>query len=513
MISTIKLLALGAGAAVLAAALPAEAQKAQDALRVAYTDPISTTNGFFDPKPETAAVQRAVYSTLIVYDPTTRTFKPDLATAWKRVGPTTLEFTLRQGVTWHDGTPFTADDVVDTFNWLVDPKTRLRFGFIYTSRFAKAEKVDDRTVRVEEKGVFADDLMTIAVNLTIFPKHVIDTFANKADFAREKPIGTGPYKVVSISPSTGVKLVKFDKYVSPGPWRPAASISKIDILPIPDLQTEMAQLMTGGIDLMHDVPRDQALQIVSNPDYKMTVAQGLNVFYMNMDAAGRSGNKALTDVRVRKALEMAVDRQALAKNVAPPGATTPNAICVPVMIGCAVSNAPPAHDVAGAKKLLAEAGYPNGFDVDMVSNPGGEQISEAIAGQLREAGVRAKVEHLTFAGYRARQVAGKLELLIGNWDAGGTPDEASTVNFFWDGGARDYARDKEILKLGEEATRERDAEKRDALYRKIFDINNEKAYDLPLTTFPAVFVHTKDLKVETDTIGALAVDYARLQWQ
>src|SRR6185437_2944131 len=128
--------------------------------------------------------------------------------------------------------------------------------------------------------------------------------------------------------------------------------------------------------------------------------------------------------------------------------------------------APPAHDVAGAKKLLAEAGYPNGFDVDMVSNPGGEQISEAIAGQLREAGVRAKVEHLTFAGYRARQVAGKLEILIGNWDAGGTPDEASTVNFFWDGGPRDYARDKEIQKLGEEASRERDGEKRDALYRK-----------------------------------------------
>jgi peptide/nickel transport system substrate-binding protein len=515
MISKVKLMALGfgLGASAMLAALPAEAQKAEDTLRVAYTDPISTTNGFFDPKPETAAVQRAIYSTLIVYDPTTRTFKPDLATSWKRINPTTIEFTLRQGVTWHDGTPLTADDVVDTFNWLLDPKTRLRFGFIYTSRFKQAEKVDDHTVRVEEKGVFADDLMTIAVNLTIFPKHVLDTFANKADFARQKPIGTGPYKLVSISPSTGVKLVKFDKYVSPGPWRPAAKISKIDILPIPDLQTEMAQLMTGGIDLMHDVPRDQALQITSNPQYTTTVAPGLNVFYMEMDAAGRSGNKALTDVRVRKALEMAVDREALAKNVAPPEATTPNAICVPVMIGCVVSNAPPAHNVAEAKKLLAEAGYPNGFDVDMVSNPGGEQISEAIAGQLRAVGVRAKVEHLTFAGYRARQVAGKLQILIGNWDAGGTPDEASTTNFFWDGGPRDYARDPKIEKLSEEAARERDPKKREALYRQIFDTNNEKAYTLPLTTFPAVFVHTKDLKMETDTIGALAMDYARLQWQ
>jgi peptide/nickel transport system substrate-binding protein len=183
------------------------------------------------------------------------------------------------------------------------------------------------------------------------------------------------------------------------------------------------------------------------------------------------------------------------------------------MIGCVVSNAPPAHDVAGAKKLLAEAGYPNGFDVDMVSNPGGEQLSEAIAGQLRQIGVRAKVEHLTFGAYRARQVGGKLQILIGNWDAGGTPDEASTTNFFWDGGPRDYARDPKIQKLSTEAAAERDPKKRDDLYRQIFDINNEKAYTLPLTTFPAVFVHTKDLKMETDTIGALAVDYARLQWQ
>jgi ABC-type transport system substrate-binding protein len=127
--------------------------------------------------------------------------------------------------------------------------------------------------------------------------------------------------------------------------------------------------------------------------------------------------------------------------------------------------------------------------------------------------VRAKVEHLTFAGYRARQVAGKLQILVGNWDAGGTPDVATTASFFWGGAPMDYARDKTLIKLGHEAQLERDAKKRDDLYRQMFDRNNDMAYLLPLTTFPAVFVHNKDVKVETDTIGALAVDYDRLQWQ
>jgi peptide/nickel transport system substrate-binding protein len=503
-----------AGAALSFGMAPAHAQKAADTVRVAYSDPISSTNGFWDPKPETAAVQRAVYSTLIDFDPETRTFKPDLATEWKRISPTVLEFKLRKGVTFHDGSPLTADDVVATFDWLLDPATRLRFGFQYTMRFAKAEKVDDYTVRITEKAPFADDLITIATNLTIFPKNVFAKFKGKeADFARQEPVGTGPYKVASFSSSQGVVLQKFDKFVSPGPWRPAASVGKVEALPMPDLQTQIAQIMTGGLELMHDVPRDQAQQLTANPGLKMTTAQGLLIFYMNMDAAGRSGNKALTNVKVRRALEMAVDREALAKNISPPGATVPNVPCVPVMIGCVSAGAPPAYDPEAAKKLLAEAGYPNGFDVDVVSNPGGEALSEAIAGMLRKIGVRAKVEHLTFAGYRARQVSGKLQILVGNWDAGGTPDVATTVSFFWSGAPMDYARDKTLIKLGHEAQLERDPEKRNDLYRQIFNRANDQAYLLPLTTFPAVFVHNKDLKVATGTIGALTVDYNRLKWQ
>lgn len=511
MTAAARLAAMAVGATLLGA-LPAHAQKAQDTLRVAYTDPIASTIDYFDPKPETTAVERSIFSTLIVFDPATKTFKPDLAQSWKRIDPTTLEFTLRKGVKWQDGTPVTADDVVYTVNWLLDPKTKLRFGYVYTTRFTKAEKVNDDTVRIYEKSPVSDDLMIIGGNLVILPKHLFEKYDNKADFGRQHPVGTGPYKLMSISASDGIVLKKWEGFDSPGPWRPAASIGTVKILPIPDIQTEVAQLMVGGLDLMHSVPRDQAKQISSNPAYQMTVAPGLNVFYLNFDAKGRAGQKALTDVRVRKAIEMAIDRKALAQNVAPPGAVVRDALCVPVMAGCHVDNAPPAFDPAAAKKLMAEAGYAEGFDVDLISQPGCEQMSEAIAGELREIGVRARVEHLTFGGFASRQRAGKIQLVIGQWDGAGRPDVASGVSYLWGGTPVDYAQDPQIVKLGAEGQSERDTAKRDAIYRKVFDLVNERAYLMPLTSFPSVFVHTKDVSVETDTVGALSIDFFRLKW-
>jgi len=505
--------ALAALIAGLATAMPAYAQKAKDTLRFAFIDPISTTADYFDAKPETVGVERSIYSTLLDFDPESRTFKPDLAVSWKRINPTTLEFKLRKGVTWQDGHPFTADDVVATVSWLLDPKTKLRFGYVYTSRFSKIEKVDDYTVRLHEPHPVIDDLVAVSTNMIIFPKHLFEKYEPRANFAREQPIGTGPYKAVFVSPSKGIMLEKWDGFVSPGPWRPAASIGKVEILPIPDLQTATAQLMTGGLEVMHDVPRDQATQLASDPRFALTSAPGLNVIYMEMDAAGRSGNKALTSLKVRRAMEMAVDRASLAKNVAPVGATVPNALCVPVMVGCGVDNAPPAFDLAAAKKLVAEAGYPNGFDVDIISQPGTEQIAEALAGQLRRIGVRAKVENLTFAGFRARQVAGKIEILVGQWDAAGRPHVAGTFAYLWGGGPGDYARDETLIKLGKEASSERDQAKSDAIYRKMFDRINDKAYLLPLTTFPAVFVHNKDVWMPKDVTGALATDFFRMKWQ
>src|SRR5690606_19412399 len=104
---------------------------------------------------------------------------------------------------------------------------------------------------------------------------------------------------------------------------------------------------------------------------------------------------------------------------------------------------PPAYDLDAAKKLLAEAGYANGFDVELSATPGSQGLAEAVAGELRKIGVRATVDRITWAGYRDKQRSGKLQVLISLWTSGGLADASSPLGFHFAAGPRDYARDKQ----------------------------------------------------------------------
>lgn len=495
------------------AAAPAFAQEAKDTLRIGFLDPISTVDLYFDPKPETGLTSRSVFETLIHYDPADGEFKPVLAESWKRVDDKTLEFKLRRDVKFHDGSPFDADDVVYTINFLIDPKVNLRFKSNFTW-IDKAEKIDQHTVRITAKRPTAYDLARMAVSVAILPSDVHSKFDVKSDFGRKTPIGTGPYKVEHVDPTKGVTLVKNEDYRHSNPWNRAASIGRIHAMPIPDLQTQIAQMMTGGLDLIHEVPKDQAEQLVTNPDFAMTALQGLVFYYMSMDSVNRSGNEALSDQRVRKALSMAIDRGSLARNVITGGSVvTPiDAICIKTQVACEFSTAPPAFDREGARKLLADAGYPNGFDIEITSIPGAQKVAEAIAGELRKIDVRAKVDHRTFGSYRKKQREGKLQVLVSHYSSGGLPDASALLAFFFGGGARDYWRDETLAELRKKGESTIDPERRRDIYRQAFDRVNEMNYIMPITTSPAVFVHTREVRIAPGSLNPGGADLFRISW-
>jgi peptide/nickel transport system substrate-binding protein len=489
--------ALGAlSAAVLLAASPALAQKSADTIRATSEQPISLVDRIYNPQPATTLMTNAVFDSLVHYDPIGGKFRPMLAESWKRIDPMTVEFKLRQDVKFHDGEKFDADDVVYTVKYLIHPDHNFRFKGSRYGWIKDAEKIDQYTVRIISKGPYAPALGRLQNNLLIYPEHVL---REKGQDFGKTPVGTGPYKVVSVDPQDGVVMEKNADYKMAGPGRPAAKIGRVVVKPVADRQTQLARMMVGDQDLMSSVQVDQAEALAQDPRFDLTVLDTISFSYMQFDSADRSGIGVLKDQRVRKALSHAVDREAIKKALLPSSAQNiplPAGMCHPWVVGCAYTAKVPEYNPTKAKQLLAEAGLADGFDVEITSWGAVKDIAEAVAGQLRKVGVRAKVDHVVYGVYAKKRREGKLQILMSYWDnAGGAPDIDTTMGFFYLPGERDYIQDKYLHGVTGEGRKEFDPEKREAIYRKAFDYVVENNFHMPITPVPAVVVHSAELKL------------------
>jgi peptide/nickel transport system substrate-binding protein len=505
-------------AALMAACLlagAASAQKAKDIVRLAFVDPISTVLDYDDPKSETRLTSAMVFDNLVCFDPATRSFKPLLAAAWRQVDDRTIEFKLRDDVLFHDGSKLTADDVVYTLGWIIAPNNNLRFLAEDFGWLDHVEKIDATTVRLVAKQPTPTALAHLSVSAPILPAKLHGPLADKRDFGHLAPIGSGPYKVVSLDAGRGIEFVKNDAYRHGGDCKHAPEIGHIRVLPMPDEQTQIAELATGGLDLLKVFSKDQADMLGANPAFTVTASQGLTWQYMTIDSINRSGNAALSNLKVRQALVRAIDRKLVADEVLAGGDVVQvlDGLCVPIQIACEFSSKPPSYDLAAARALLADAGYPDGIDVEITATPGSQGLGEALAGELRKIGVRARVDKVTFAGYRQKQRDGKAQIIVGQWPSSGLPDVSATTQFFFDGAARDYWHDKEIAGLAATALTTLDENARKALYGKIFDRVNELSYILPISTKPDVFVHTKDLYITPGSINAYGAVPWEMRWR
>ncbi len=511
-----RIFAAGFAAAALALSGTAYAEKAKDTLRLAVDQPIRLIDATQNPNPEANLIDRAVLDSLISYDVATKTYHGQLAESWTQIDNKTMEFKLRHGVKFTDGSEMTADDVIYSFQYATDPKNNFLFK---DSRFGwidHAEKVDAYTVRVTAKEPTAIMLARLWGGPQIVPEHVRAKLADPTTFGLH-PVGTGPYKVESFDPGTGnIVLVKNPNY-NWGGFEPAAKIGRIEVTTIPDAQTRLAKIMVGDLDLVFHVDYDQAKAVVTqNPNYKIFVAPTISFDYIFFDSADRSGIHVFKDKRVREAMEAAIDVQAMRKALLPPefAAQPPmQAMCRQEHVGCNSSVPPVAYDPARAKQLLADAGLAGGFDLELLSWGQGIPVAEAVAGDLRKIGVRASVNRATVNVFQTARGDGKAQTQVTLWDnGGGAPDIDTTAQFFYAPSSRNYTGDKQLSQWTDDAAHELDPQKREAIYKKIFDRVNEERYGMPLLELPAVLVVSKDIAVDSNHMKPEGFLINRLSW-
>ncbi len=495
---TRKILFAATAVSALSVALPALAQKAKNTLRIGVAQPISVIDAIFDPQPQANLMDRVIYDSLAAYDSDKRLVVPSLAESWTQIDPLTVEFRLRKDVKFHDGQPLDADDVVYTVNFVIDPNVRFRFKETRYGQITGVEKIDQYTVRIKTKAPHAPFMSRVVPQIPILPSKAHSKSPDKSQFGRA-PIGTGPYKAVMVDSTKGVILQRNADFKHGGPGQEPGKIERIVIIPMPDEQTRTAQLMVGDVDLIYDVPTDIADQLKANPAIEVSVRPSISFVYIALDAANRSGFNHFKDKRVREAVLRGIDRAALTKALQPPEiAAMPlqNSMCHPWHLGCAVSNEPPSFNPDMAKKLLAEAGFPNGFNLTITTWGAARYAAEAAAGQLRRIGVNVTLETLTVAAFVKKRAAGELPAYMVLWDnGGGVADVDSTAGFFYEPGDRNYNADPELAKLLEEGGRELDRAKREAIYRRMFDKVNDERYSMPVMPLASVLAHSKDLKI------------------
>jgi peptide/nickel transport system substrate-binding protein len=338
--------------------------------------------------------------------------EPCLATSWKQMSDTHWRFNLRKNVKFHDGAPFTADDVVFSFGRIQQKQGTMQ---IYVTGVKEVVKVDDHTVDFILSGPVPILLRNI-VDFRIMSKswseknrsqNVQDYAKKEETFASRNTNGTGPYMIKGWAPDREIAFTHYK-----GWWgKLDGNVTDVVYNPVKSDATRVSALLSGDVDLVTDLPVQDVDRLRKDPKTKVLDGHEVRTIFIAMDQHNKElkysnvkGKNPFLDVRVRKALNMAVDREAI-RRVVMRGLSIPAGIMV----------APGVHghskdidvvmkvDVNGAKKLLAEAGYPNGFEftLDCPNNRyvNDEKICQALVGMWAKAGLQVRLNSMPFANF------------------------------------------------------------------------------------------------------------------
>lgn len=424
---------------------------------------------------------------------------PLLATKWTQKSPTVWHFDLRKGVKFHDGTPFTADDVLFTFKRAAGEGSDMKG---YTASIKEARKIDDHTIEVETNTpnpIFPDLLTSLYIMSKKWceenkAERPVDRRKGIENVASFKANGTGPYRLKERQPSTRTVIVKNFNY-----WdKVDGNVDEVVFTPIGNDATRVAALLSGEVDLMEPVPL-QDVDRVKAAGYTVLQGPELRTIFLGMDQkrdellfSNVKGKNPFKDKRVRQAFYQAIDIEAIKSRVMR-NASTPTA----EMVGPGVRGFQPdmnkrlPYDPEAAKKLLAEAGYPNGFEVamncpnDRYVNDGA--ICQAVAANLAKIGVKIDLKAETKVSYFPKILRRDTSFYLLGWTPStsdahdtmtnimATPNDKGQGQF----NLGSYSNPK-FDELTQKVQSETDDKKRNEMIREAFKIHMDDIGHIPL---------------------------------
>ncbi|NRA89139.1 MAG: ABC transporter substrate-binding protein [Rhizobiales bacterium] len=476
---------------------PVSAGVKDNSLTVAFKRELETLDVYQNSSREGVILAMHVWDSLLYKHSSSNTYFGNLATEWQWIDDLTIEFKLRKGVKFHNGEKFDADDVVFTMNYIADPKNGVK-PQRNVAWLKRAHKIDDYTVRIELDVPFPAALDYFAGPLVIYPNEYFEKVGSKG--MGTKPIGTGPYEVTSSKQGEEIVLKSYSNYHKDGP-KNTPVIDKIIWRTISENNTQFAELLSGGLDWIWQVPSDQASRFKKQDKFTVSNESTMRIGYLGFDAIGRSGENPFNDIRVRRAVSYAIDRQGIVDSLLGGGSFVVDSACFPTQLGCDTEVKKYSYDPDKAKQLLEEAGYKNGFDISF-SAYRNRDYAEAMMANLADVGITTSLDYTKYAALRDKVQKGKIPLMFMTWGSYSINDVSAITSNFFRGGKDDYARDPEIIEWLTKADTTTDYLAREKNYSLALNKIADQAYWLPLFSYNSNYVYSKDLKF-TPTIDEI----------
>ncbi|MGM0852832.1 MAG: glutathione ABC transporter substrate-binding protein [Bacillota bacterium] len=470
-----------------------QASKKENSLVIARLSDVENLDHHFMSTINAASVTHGkIYEGLVGRDKNAK-IKPLLAKEWEQLDDTTWEFKLRDDVSFHDGSPFNAEAVKKTFDRLTDPKVASPRAVVF-KMVKEVKVVDDHTVQFLLSEPFSPLLSILASHEggIISPK-TIDKYGK--DIIQE-PVGTGPFVFKSWETGKEIVFHRNDEY-----WGDQPTISEVVFKVVPEETTRISMLETGEAHIAEPLSVTMMDSVKSSNNVEVYRSEGFGTEYVGFNVQKEPFN----DVRVRKAISHAVEMDSIMKGVFNNIGKKANSLLGSKVFGYHPDMKAYEYNVNEAKRLLAEAGYPDGFKTTLLTMDSKERISlaEVMQSQLKGIGIDLEIQIQEYGTFVEQATSGNSEMFIISWRNATGDADYNQYNLFHTnshgpaGNTFFYSND-EVDQLIEQARSEKDQEKRLELYAKSQELEMEDAVYIPvrvIENMAAIRNNVKDFSI------------------